>query len=95
MADDPELAEHLGRLKAELVSAEAWPSRDALEALMTPDFVEFASRGRVFDPEALVAEILGQVPPPILVEGVAVPELGPDVALVTYRTVIDQRVVAE
>ena len=91
MTDEPDLAEHLRRLEAEIVSPAVWQSRDALEALMTPDFVEFASAGRTYDRTSLVEALLGQVPPPIGVEDFTMRELAPDVALVTYRSVIDRR----
>jgi hypothetical protein len=77
------LLEHLRSLEAELVSPEVWQSREELEARMTPDFVEFASEGRIYDRSALVAELFGKVPPPIQVENFTVRELGPEVALVT------------
>jgi hypothetical protein len=89
MTDEPTLAEHLRRLEAELVSPEVWQSREELEARMTPDFIEFASEGRVYDRSALVAELFGKVPPRIQVENFTVGELRPEVALVTYRSVID------
>ena len=72
------------------MSPEAWQSREALEARMTSGFVEFASEGRVYDRSALVAELFGRVPPPIHVEDFTVRELGPEVALVTYRSVIER-----
>ena len=90
MTAEPDLAEHLRRLEAEIVSPAVWQSRDALEALMTPDFVEFASAGRNYDRTSLVEALLGQVPPPIGVEDFTMRELAPDVALVTYRSVIDR-----
>ena len=90
MTDEPDLADHLRRLEAEIVSPAVWQSRDALEALMTPDFVEFASAGRTYDRTSLVEALLGQVPPPIGVEDFTMRELAPDVALVTYRSVIDR-----
>jgi hypothetical protein len=83
MTDEPTLAEHLRSLEAELVRPEVWQSREELEARMTPDFVEFASEGRIYDRSALVAELFGKVPPPIQVENFTVRELGPEVALVT------------
>ncbi len=77
MTADPDLAEHLRRLEAELVSPAVWQSRDALESLMIPDFVEFASAGRTYDRTSLVEALLGQVPPPIGVEHFTVRQLGP------------------
>jgi len=90
MTVEPDLAERLRRLQAEIVSPAVWQSRDALEALMTPDFVEFASAGRTYDRTALVEALLGQVPPPIGVEDFTMRQLAPGVALVTYRSVIDR-----
>src|SRR5437867_1069966 len=90
MTDEPTFAERFRGLEAELVSPEAWASRGELEARMTPDFVEFASAGRVYDRSALVAELFGKVPPPIQVEDSTVRQLGPDIALVTYRSVIER-----
>jgi hypothetical protein len=90
MTDEPALAEHLRRLEAELVSPEVWRSREALEARMTSDFVEFASEGRVDDRSELVAELFGRVPPPIRIEDFTVRELRPEFALVTYRSVIER-----
>ncbi len=57
---------------------------------MTPDFVEFASAGRMYDRAALVAELLGKETPSIQVEDFTVRQLAPTVALVTYRSVIDR-----
>ncbi len=90
MTDEPTLAERLRRLEAELVSPEVWASRGELEARMTPDFVEFASAGRVYDRSALVSELFGKVPPPIQVDDFTVRQLGPNIALVTYRSVIER-----
>src|SRR6266540_1815046 len=91
MTAEPDLAEHLRRLEAELVSPDGWRTPVALEARMKPDFVEFASAGRVYDRAALVEELLGREPPPIGVEDFTVRELAPAVARVTYRSVIDRR----
>ena len=72
------------------MSPDVWRSRAELEARMTPDFVEFASGGRVYDRAALVAGLLGKEPPLIRVEDFTVRELAPAVALVTYRSVIER-----
>jgi hypothetical protein len=76
------LAAHLHRLEAELVSREVWRSREALEARVDPDFVEFASGGRVFDRSALVEGLVGAVPSPWGMD-FTVRALAPEVALVT------------
>jgi len=92
VTDESILAEHLRRLEAELVSPEVWRSREELEARMTPDFIEFASEGRIYDRSALVTALFGNVPPAIQVEDFTVRELGHEVALVTYRSVIERAV---
>jgi hypothetical protein len=89
MAAELDLAEHLHRLEAELVSAEVWASRDALEALMTADFTELGPGGSD-DRQALIAAILGEDPGTWRVEDFIVRELTPAVALVTYRSVVDR-----
>jgi glyoxylase I family protein len=89
MTEEPSLTAHFHRLEAELVSREVWRSREALKARIDPDFVEFASRGRVFDRSALVEGLVGEVPPPWGMEDFTVRALAPEVALVTYRSVIE------
>jgi len=90
MTAEPDLVEHLRRLEAELVTVDVWRSRAELEARMTPDFVEFASGGRVFDREGLIAGLLGKDPGVWQPEDFTVRKLAPTVALVTYRSVIDR-----
>lgn len=89
MTVDPDLVEHLRRLEAELVSFDVWQSRAELEARISPDFVEIGSGG-LLDREGLIGVILGTDPGAWQAEHFTVRELAPTVALVTYRSVIDQ-----
>jgi hypothetical protein len=85
----PELAEHLRRLEAELVSFDVWQSRAELEARMSPDFIEIGADG-VLTRDDLISIILGTDPGVWQAEDFAVRELAPTVALLTYRSVRDQ-----
>lgn len=89
MTAEHDLAEHIRRLEASLVSLEAWASRDALEALMTEDFIELSPSGSD-DRQALIAAILGEDPGTWRVEDFTVRDLSPAVALATYRSVVDR-----
>ena len=86
---DPDLVEHLRRLEAELVSFDVWQSRAELEARMSPDFIEIGSDG-ILTREGLISIILGTDPGVWHAEDFAVRELAPTVALLTYRSVIEQ-----
>lgn len=71
------------------MSLEVWASRDALEALLTDDFIEL-SPGGSDDRQALIAAILGEDPGTWRVEDFSVRELSRAVALATYRSAVDQ-----
>ena len=88
MAIDPELAEHIQRLEAELVSPEVWQSRPELETRMSPDFVEINSEG-LLHREDLISIILGADPGVWRTEDFTARELAPTVVLVTYRHLIE------
>ena len=88
MAIDPDLAEHIQRLEAELVSPEVWQSRPELEARMSPDFVEINSGG-LLHREDLISIILGADPGVWRTEDFTARELAPTVVLVTYRHLIE------
>lgn len=63
-------------------------SASQLDELLSPDFVEFGSSGRVYDKQATVSALTASAvsaSAPALVE-FRVRALAPDVVLVTYRT---------
>lgn len=89
MPADLDLVAHLRRLEAELVSFDVWQSRVELEARISPDFVEIGAGGPI-DREGLIGLVLGTDPGEWQAEQFTVRELAPTVALVTYRSVVDQ-----
>jgi hypothetical protein len=88
VAIDPDLAAHIQRLEAELVSPEVWQSLSELEARMSPDFVEINSEG-LLHREDLISIILGADPGVWRTEDFTARELAPTVVLVTYRHLIE------
>jgi hypothetical protein len=58
-----------------------------MAALLADDFVEFDSSGRVWAREAILEMVATETYSPPLVEFIGCRLLGPDVALLTYRTV--------
>jgi hypothetical protein len=89
MTTDAGLVEDLRRLEGELVSPEVWQSRAELEARMNPDFIEIGAGGTL-SREGLISIILGTDPGVWHSENFVARELSPTVALLTYRTALDQ-----
>jgi hypothetical protein len=89
MVDELDLTDSIRDVEAEIASPEVWQSRAALEERIASDFVEISPSGRILDRTAVVEGLLGRVPPSIRVEDFTVRELASDVALVTYRSVLD------
>jgi hypothetical protein len=86
----PDLAEHLRTLEVELTTQKVRRSRAALEALLTPDYIEFGASGRAYDRASTIETLLAEgAAPRIALEDVAVRVMAPDVALLTYRSVIE------
>ncbi len=85
MAD---LAVTLQALEERLLQPEVRGNRALLEELLTPEFSEFGSSGRVFGREAIVALLAAeQGSNDMRLEELACDLLAPGVALVTYRIV--------
>lgn len=95
MDADPVLVAHLLDLESDLLRPEIRRSRDRLEALLAPDFLELGASGRTYDRASLVAALAdeasaahaGEEPASVRVEAFAVRLLARDVALATYRSV--------
>jgi hypothetical protein len=76
----------LERLELLLMDDEVRRDRERVGALLTHDFVEFGSSGRVWTREATLGLLATETYTPPRAEGFAFRLLGSDVALVTYRT---------
>lgn len=64
---------------------------DQLDALLTDDFVEFGSSGRVFTKHETMVELAAQSPTQVDIADFQVRLLAPGVALVTYRSIASSR----
>jgi glyoxylase I family protein len=81
----PDLAAHLEALERELLTPDARKSA-RVDELLADDFVEFGSSGRVYTKAAIVAALRGEIPTTLTAADFQLRMLGPDVALLTYRT---------
>jgi hypothetical protein len=77
----------LERLELLLMDPAVRRNRDRVAALMTEDFLEFGSSGRVWTRETTLELLATEAYSPPMVESFAGRTLGRDVVLVTYRTV--------
>ena len=85
------LLQQLQSLEVELHHPGARCSRERLEQLLHPEFSEVGRSGRAYSRETVVnylseAEAEAEAHPSVASEGFAVAELGPQVALLTYRS---------
>ncbi len=87
-----DLVAGLRRLEEDLLRPAIRRSRAELEERLAPDFVEFGRSGRTYDRPAIVAALaaeVGDVQPSVRIEDFLVRLLAPDVALATYRSVLE------
>ena len=81
-----EIAEEIRALEERLLENTVRSSREAVVELLAEDFLEFGKSGRVFDRDAILAELQNESP--ILehwLDDFEACQLGDDVVLVTYR----------
>ncbi|HEY0162159.1 MAG TPA: DUF4440 domain-containing protein [Edaphobacter sp.] len=80
-----ELQEHLHALEERLLHPEREKDRSALLALLTPDFKEFCTSGRIFNANQLGSELVNSTPRTATMSHFYVTPLGEDSALATYQ----------
>lgn len=83
-AHAPGLAAHLRELEESLLLPDVRKSRKLVE-LLSDEFIEFGSSGRIYDKADLVAALQGEQPSTQTTSDFRVTELSPQVALLTYR----------
>jgi hypothetical protein len=76
----------LERLELLLMDSEVRRDRQQVGALLTSDFMEFGSSGRAWTREATLGLLANEAYTPPQTDDFAFRLLGPDVVLVTYRT---------
>jgi hypothetical protein len=79
--------DELEELEMELLDPESRKDASRMGQLLSDDFIEFGSSGRVYEKGMLVAMIAKEEHAKVLIRDFSVRELSANVALVTYRTV--------
>lgn len=77
----------LEELEMELLDPESRRNAARVTELLSDDFIEFGSSGRVYEKRMLIEMIAKEARARVLIRDFAVKELSGSVALVTYRTV--------
>ena len=80
------LENEIRELEDQLANPAVRASVDALERLVSDDFVEFGSSGRVYTKRDVIDQMLAKPGISVSVADFRVSVLSPDVALATYRT---------
>jgi hypothetical protein len=80
-----ELQQHLHTLEERLLHPDREADRNALTALLAPDFKEFCTSGRIFNLEQLTNALLTSTPRPATMSYFYVTPLAKDAALATYH----------
>lgn len=81
-----DLCETLRRLEGELLDASLRHDMGYLEPIFVEEFREFGSSGRVFDKEKLMEDLRNEPMYHITLDRFECTPLGPEAALVTYRS---------
>lgn len=79
--------EHLRELELELLDPVVRGNQRRLNELLSDEFMEFGSSGRVYDKKMLVDMLVHERHAKVAVRDFALREIAADVALVSYRTV--------
>jgi hypothetical protein len=79
------VAEEIRELEMQRLEPSVRASPERLDVLLAEEFVEFGSSGRTFDKKGIMESLEREGPVEISVRDFRVGELGPDVALATYR----------
>jgi len=87
MDPDLSLADQILLLERSLLQPEVRSSPEALADLLSDDFVEFGSRGRLYDKQQVIDALQQEAPREIVITDFQVRLLAGGVALATFRTV--------
>jgi len=86
-----ELEQHLQQLEESLLQPEVRHNPVAVSALLADDFVEFGSSGRTFTKQQIIEALQTESPVRISTADFRLSRLGADVALLTYRSIGQER----
>jgi hypothetical protein len=79
------VAEEIRELEMRLLDPAVRRSPERLEDLLADEFVELGSSGRTYDKRGIIASLAQESPVEVSIRDFRVCELGPAVALATYR----------
>ena len=83
--EQPTLTEQLRALEERLLQPDLRASRSELDRLLAPGFVEFASDGKAYDREQVIAALQHETPFRRSIYDFRMAQLSDDVALTTYQ----------
>lgn len=87
MAEDSSLHDHLLRLELRLLDPSVRASSVELEALIADEFLEVGRSGRQYSRDEIIHESAGSDPAVLSIEDFEARHLGPEAAMVRYRSV--------
>ncbi len=79
--------EELFDLESALVDPAVRQSRERLEALLHPEFIELGSSGRVYDRQMIVETMSQEVSGEVIIRDFEIRTISEDTVLVTYRSI--------
>jgi hypothetical protein len=85
MKKTTELQDHLYTLEERLLHPDREADRNALIPLLTKDFKEFCSSGRIFNRQQTIDVLMSSAPRPATIHYFYVEQLAENVAVATYR----------
>lgn len=90
MAEDDQLLRELYELEQRLQQSDERHSRQSLEALLSEDFIEIGSAGRVYNRSDIIEALASESGVRIEISEFSVTTLSPTVVLVRYRAAISE-----
>src|SRR5271154_5188132 len=81
-----DIAETLRRCEEKLFEGSVRKNAEVVASMLTDDFQEFGSSGRVYSKEQVIAEVQSESPRRITMQGFRAQLLSNEIALVTYRS---------
>src|SRR5277367_3368570 len=81
-----DIAETLRRCEEKLFESSVRKNAEIVASMLTDDFQEFGSSGRVYSKDQIIAELQSESPRRITMQGFRAQLLSNEIALVTYRS---------
>ncbi len=88
MVNQKEIKIHLRCLEERLVNPTTRCSSDELNLLIADDFLEYGSSGKIYNKKQVISSLVKEEAKNISISDFKIKFLSPEVALLTYKTVI-------